>query len=66
MHAFGAERRQDGRVGIHRAHGGGVRRVRPGAEVGRTAVNYENVVGLVLSVVLALFLGCALLFPERF
>lgn len=29
-------------------------------------MNYENVVGLVLSIVLALFLGCALLFPERF
>jgi len=29
-------------------------------------VSYENVVGLVLSVILALFLGCALLFPERF
>jgi K+-transporting ATPase KdpF subunit len=29
-------------------------------------VNYENVVGLVLSVLLALYLGAALLFPERF
>jgi len=29
-------------------------------------VSYENVVGLVLSVVLALFLFAALLFPERF
>jgi K+-transporting ATPase KdpF subunit len=29
-------------------------------------VNYENVVGLGLSVVLALFLFAALLFPERF
>jgi K+-transporting ATPase KdpF subunit len=29
-------------------------------------VNYENVVGLALSVLLAVFLGCALLFPERF
>jgi K+-transporting ATPase KdpF subunit len=29
-------------------------------------MNYENVVGLVLSVILAVFLGCALLFPERF
>ncbi|MEM6105837.1 potassium-transporting ATPase subunit F [Mycobacterium sp. 050272] len=66
MHAFGAERRQDGRVGIRRAHSGGVRRAGPGAEVGRAAVSYENIVGLALSVVLALFLGCALLFPERF
>jgi K+-transporting ATPase KdpF subunit len=29
-------------------------------------VNYENVVGLGLSVLLALFLVAALLFPERF
>jgi K+-transporting ATPase KdpF subunit len=29
-------------------------------------MNYENVVGLVLSVLLALYLGGALLFPERF
>ncbi|WP_142282185.1 potassium-transporting ATPase subunit F [Mycobacterium sp. IEC1808] len=29
-------------------------------------MNYENVVGLGLSVVLALYLGVALLFPERF
>jgi len=29
-------------------------------------VSYENIVGLALSVLLALFLACALLFPERF
>jgi K+-transporting ATPase KdpF subunit len=29
-------------------------------------VSYDNVVGLVLSVLLALFLFGALLFPERF
>jgi len=29
-------------------------------------VNYENIVGLVLSVVLGLYLAGALLFPERF
>jgi K+-transporting ATPase KdpF subunit len=29
-------------------------------------VNYENVAGLALSVLLALFLVAALLFPERF
>ncbi len=29
-------------------------------------MSYENLVGLVLSVLLAVFLGCALLFPERF
>ncbi|OBG19117.1 ATPase [Mycobacterium sp. 852002-51057_SCH5723018] len=62
----GAERRQDGRVGLRLADGCGVRRPRPGAEVGRATMSYENVVGLVLSIVLALFLGCALLFPERF
>ena len=66
MQVIGAERRQDGRVDIHRADGGGVRPARPDAEVGRTAMSYENVVGLVLSVLLALYLGGALLFPERF
>jgi K+-transporting ATPase KdpF subunit len=29
-------------------------------------MNYENVVGLVLSVILAVYLAGALLFPERF
>jgi K+-transporting ATPase KdpF subunit len=29
-------------------------------------VSYENIVGLVLSVLTALYLGAALLFPERF
>jgi K+-transporting ATPase KdpF subunit len=29
-------------------------------------VSVDNIVGLVLSVVLALFLAAALLFPERF
>jgi K+-transporting ATPase KdpF subunit len=29
-------------------------------------VSYENVVGLVLSILVALFLFAALLFPERF
>jgi hypothetical protein len=29
-------------------------------------VNYQNTVGLVLSIVIALYLGGALLFPERF
>jgi K+-transporting ATPase KdpF subunit len=29
-------------------------------------VSYENVVGLALSILLAVYLGAALLFPERF
>jgi K+-transporting ATPase KdpF subunit len=29
-------------------------------------MNYENIVGLVLSVLLAVYLAGALLFPERF
>lgn len=29
-------------------------------------MNYENIVGLVLAVLLALFVSAALLFPERF
>ncbi|OBI39371.1 ATPase [Mycobacterium colombiense] len=63
---IGAERRQDGRVGVRRGYGGDLRRARPRAEAGRAAVNYENIVGLVLSIVIALYLGGALLFPERF
>ena len=54
------------RSDIHRADGGDLRRTRPGSEVGRGTVSYENVVGLVLSILLALFLFAALLFPERF
>ena len=66
MRVIGAERRQDGRRGVHRSHGGGIRAARPDTEVGRTFMSYENIVGLVLSVILALYLGGALLFPERF
>ena len=66
MHVPGAERRQDGRVDIRPADSGGVRRARPGAEVGRAPVNYENIVGLALSILLAVYLAGALLFPERF
>jgi K+-transporting ATPase KdpF subunit len=29
-------------------------------------MSYENIIGLVLSVVLAVYLAAALLFPERF
>jgi len=29
-------------------------------------MSYDNIIGLVLAVVLALFVGAALLFPERF
>lgn len=29
-------------------------------------MNYQNAVGLVLAIVIALYLGGALLFPERF
>ncbi|OBJ57583.1 hypothetical protein A9W95_12375 [Mycobacterium sp. 1423905.2] len=61
-----AERRQDGRVGICRAHGGGIRHAGPGAEAGGTTVTYQNIVGLVLAVLVGLFLVGALLFPERF
>jgi K+-transporting ATPase KdpF subunit len=61
-----AERRQDGRADVRLAHGGGVRRARPGTEAGRAAMSYENIVGLALSIILALYLGGALLFPERF
>ena len=66
MRMTGAERRQDGRVDLRLADDRGVRRARPDAEVGRAVVSYENIVGLVLSVILALYLVGALLFPERF
>ena len=66
MRMTGAERRQDGRVGLRLADDCGIRRAGRDAEVGRAAVSYENIVGLVLSVLLALYLGGALLFPERF
>ncbi len=66
MRAIGRERRQDGRVGVRLADDRGVRRARADPEVGRAAVTYENIVGLALSVLLALYLAGALLFPERF
>lgn len=66
MRGVAAERRHDGRVGICRAHGGGVRRTGHGAEVGRTVMSYQNIVGLALAILIALFLVGALLFPERF
>ena len=46
-----------GVLALRRADGGGVRRARPGAEAGRAAVSYENIVGLALSILLALFLA---------
>ena len=61
-----SERRQDVRSGVHRADGGDIRPARPGAEVGRATVSYDNAIGLVLAIVVALFLFAALLFPERF
>ena len=66
MRNAGAERRQDGRVGLRLANGGRVRRARSGAEAGRAAMNYENIIGLGLSILLAVYLAGALLFPERF
>ncbi|ORW56054.1 hypothetical protein AWC20_15035 [Mycobacterium parmense] len=57
---------KNGRVELRPADGGGVRRPGTGPEVGRATVSYENVVGLALSIILAVFLGCALIFPERF
>ncbi|OBK53604.1 K+-transporting ATPase subunit F [Mycobacterium sp. 1081908.1] len=66
MRSSSAERRQDGRVGLRLTDDRGVRPARAGAEAGRAAVSYENVVGLALSVILALYLAAALLFPERF
>ncbi|WP_210085393.1 K(+)-transporting ATPase subunit F [Mycobacterium sp. OAE908] len=50
---------------MHRPDAGDLRRARPGSEIGREPVS-QNLVGLVLAVLLALFLFAALLFPERF
>ena len=58
------ERREMG-ASFSRADGGDLRAARPGAEVGRAPVSLDNV-GLALAVVLAVFVGAALLFPERF
>jgi hypothetical protein len=52
------------RADLSRADCGGVRRDRLDAEVG--IVSIANTVGLVLSVLIALLLGAALMFPERF
>ncbi|OMC42690.1 hypothetical protein A5745_18290 [Mycobacterium sp. IS-2888] len=60
----GAERRQDGRLGVPRADRSGVRRARLDAEVG--LVSSANAIGLILAVLIALLLGAALVFPERF
>ena len=61
-----AERRQDGRVDLRLADDCGVRRARRDAEAGRAAMSYENIVGLALSILLAVYLAAALLLPERF
>ncbi|AJE83650.1 hypothetical protein SLNWT_3274 [Streptomyces albus] len=56
----------DGRPGLRRHHGRGIRAGgshRPG---GDQAVNAENIVGLVVAVALLGYLVLALLFPERF
>ena len=60
----GPERRQDGRLGVPRADRGGVRRARLDSEVG--LVSSANAIGLILAVLIALLLGAALVFPERF
>nr|WP_240962657.1 K(+)-transporting ATPase subunit F [Antrihabitans stalactiti] len=51
---------------VHRADGRDIRPARPGRACGGAAVNLDNIVGLALSVLLAVFLVAALLFPERF
>jgi K+-transporting ATPase KdpF subunit len=43
-----------------------VRDHRPGGEGGRPAVSVENVVGLVVSVCLVVYLVLCLIFPEKF
>jgi K+-transporting ATPase KdpF subunit len=53
------------RPDLRRADGGNLRAARLGSEVGRGTVS-QNLIGLALAVLLALFLFAALLFPERF
>jgi K+-transporting ATPase KdpF subunit len=53
------------RPAFHRADGGDLCATRLGPEVGRGTVS-QNLIGLALAVLLALFLFAALLFPERF
>lgn len=60
------EWRRHGCCDLHPADSADFRPARPGAEVGRRTVSYENVVGLVLAALTALYLTAALLFPERF
>jgi K+-transporting ATPase KdpF subunit len=50
---------------LHRADGGDLRPARLDTEVGRETVS-QNLIGLLLAILLALFLFAALLFPERF
>jgi K+-transporting ATPase KdpF subunit len=50
---------------LHRPDGGDLRTTRLGSEVGRATV-IQNLIGLALAILLALFLFAALLFPERF
>jgi K+-transporting ATPase KdpF subunit len=50
---------------LHRADGGGLHAARLDPEVGRETVS-QNLIGLALAILLALFLFAALLFPERF
>jgi K+-transporting ATPase KdpF subunit len=53
------------RRGVPLADYGDLRLARPDPEVGRAAV-IQNVIGLVLAALIAVFLLAALLFPERF
>jgi hypothetical protein len=56
----------DGRIGVHRADSGDLRRPHRGSEDHRASMSDHNVIGLVLVCLVALFLFVALLFPEKF
>jgi len=60
------ERRNDVRGCLCPADGGSVRRPGPCAKAGRKVMSYDNIIGLALSAVLAVYLVAALFFPERF
>ncbi|QRZ10084.1 potassium-transporting ATPase subunit F [Mycolicibacterium austroafricanum] len=56
---------RDLRGDLHRADGGDLRRPRRRPEVGGESVT-QNLIGLALAALIAVFLFAALLFPERF
>ncbi|PJN38519.1 ATPase [Streptomyces sp. CB02959] len=51
---------------LRRPDGRGVRPHRPGRQGGRSPVNVENIVGLIVAGALVIYLILCLIFPEKF